>query len=400
MKAAILGLPNVGKSTLFNALAAAEVPTENRPFCTIEPNLARVPIPDPRLDAVAEASGMQRKVYATLELLDVAGLVKGASRGEGLGNRFLAQVREADAAVHVLRCFESERVTHVAGAVDPVHDAEIVNTELMLADLATIERALDSARRRAKAGHAEPKKRVTQLEALYKRLEQGLPPWEGGLPPWEGGLPPWEGGLPPWEGGLPALHEGRMPSLPGEGRMPSLPGEGKMPSLPGELPAFPRLLTTQPTLYALNVAEQHLAEGGPAAHAESYAAAHRTPSVRVTAQLESELAAMPAEEQQSLRGGLGLPDGVLERFMQALRALLGLNCFFTAGPSEARAWLVPQGATAWYAAGRVHSDFQQRFVRAEVTPWRAFIARPQAAPELKGRDYEVRDGDVLRFRAG
>ncbi len=382
MKAAILGLPNVGKSTLFNALAAAEVPTENRPFCTIEPNLARVPIPDPRLDAVAEASGMQRKVYATLELLDVAGLVKGASRGEGLGNRFLAQVREADAAVHVLRCFESERVTHVAGAVDPVHDAEIVNTELMLADLATIERALDSARRRAKAGHAEPKKRVTQLEALYKRLEQGLPPWEGGLPPWEGGLPPWEGGLPPWEGGLPALHE------------------GKMPSLPGELPAFPRLLTAQPTLYALNVAEQHLAEGGPAAHAESYAAAHRTPSVRVTAQLESELAAMPPEDQQSLRGALDLPDGVLERFMQALRALLGLNCFFTAGPSEARAWLVPQGATAWHAAGRVHSDFQQRFVRAEVTPWRAFIARPQAAPELKGRDYEVRDGDLLRFRAG
>ena len=373
MKAAILGLPNVGKSTLFNALAAAEVPTENRPFCTIEPNLARVPIPDPRLDAVAEASGMQRKVYATLELLDVAGLVKGASRGEGLGNRFLAQVREADAAVHVLRCFESERVTHVAGAVDPVHDAEIVNTELMLADLATIERALDSARRRAKAGHAEPKKRVTQLEALYKRLEQGLPPWEGGLPPWEGGLP--------------ALHEGKMPSLPGEGKMPSLP-------------AFPRLLTAQPTLYALNVAEQHLAEGGPAAHAESYAAAHRTPSVRVTAQLESELAAMPPEDQQSLRGALDLPDGVLERFMQALRALLGLNCFFTAGPSEARAWLVPQGATAWHAAGRVHSDFQQRFVRAEVTPWRAFIARPQAAPELKGRDYEVRDGDVLLFRGG
>ena len=377
MKAAILGLPNVGKSTLFNALAAAEVPTENRPFCTIEPNLARVPIPDPRLDAVAEASGMQRKVYATLELLDVAGLVKGASRGEGLGNRFLAQVREADAAVHVLRCFESERVTHVAGAVDPVHDAEIVNTELMLADLATIERALDSARRRAKAGHAEPKKRVTQLEALYKRLEQGLPPWEGGLPPWEGGLP--------------ALHEGKMPSLP---------GEGILPSLPGELPAFPRLLTAQPTLYALNVAEQHLAGGGPAAHAESYAAAHRTPSVRVTAQLESELAAMPPEDQQSLRGALDLPDGVLERFMQALRALLGLNCFFTAGPSEARAWLVPQGATAWHAAGRVHSDFQQRFVRAEVTPWRAFIARPQAAPELKGRDYEVRDGDLLRFRAG
>ena len=375
MKAAILGLPNVGKSTLFNALAAAEVPTENRPFCTIEPNLARVPIPDPRLDAVAEASGMQRKVYATLELLDVAGLVKGASRGEGLGNRFLAQVREADAAVHVLRCFESERVTHVAGAVDPVHDAEIVNTELMLADLATIERALDSARRRAKAGHAEPKKRVTQLEALYKRLEQGLPPWEGGLPPWEGGLPPWEGGLP-------ALHEGKMPSLPG--------------ALPGDL----ALLTAQPTLYALNVAEEYLAEGGPAAHAESYAAAHRTPSVRVTAQLESELAAMPAEDQQSLRGALDLPDGVLERFMQALRALLGLNCFFTAGPSEARAWLVPQGATAWHAAGRVHSDFQQRFVRAEVTPWRAFTARPQAAPELKGRDYEVRDGDVLLFRGG
>ena len=355
MKAAILGLPNVGKSTLFNALAAAEVPTENRPFCTIEPNLARVPIPDPRLDAVAAASGMQRKVYATLELVDVAGLVKGASRGEGLGNRFLAQVREADAAVHVLRCFESERVTHVAGAVNPVHDAEIVNTELMLADLATIERALDSARRRAKTGQPEAKKRVAQLEALYKR----------------------------WEGGLPALHEGKMPSLPGA------------PSLPADL----ALLTAQPTLYALNVAEQHLAEGGPAAHAESYAAAHRTPSVRVTAQLESELAAMPPEEQQSLRGALDLPEGVLERFMQALRALLGLNCFFTAGPSEARAWLVPQGATAWHAAGRVHSDFQQRFVRAEVTPWQAFTTTPQAAAELKGRDYVVQDGDVLRFRA-
>ena len=365
MKAAILGLPNVGKSTLFNALAAAEVPTENRPFCTIEPNLARVPIPDPRLDAVAAASGMQRKVYATLELVDVAGLVKGASRGEGLGNRFLAQVREADAAVHVLRCFESERVTHVAGAVDPVHDAEIVNTELMLADLATLERALDSARRRAKTGQPELRKRVKDLEALQARWERGHPAL-------------------PWDRGLPALAEGRMPSLPG---------------LPG-LPALPPLLAAQPTLYALNVAEQHLVQGGPADRAEAYAAAHRALSVRVTAQLESELAAMPAEEQKSLRGGLGLPDGVLERFMQALRVLLGLNCFFTAGPSEARAWLVPRGATAWHAAGSVHSDFQQRFVRAEVTPCRAFTARPQAAPELKGRDYEVRDGDVLRFRAG
>ncbi len=354
MKAAILGLPNVGKSTLFNALAAAEVPTENRPFCTIEPNLARVPIPDPRLDAVAAASGMQRKVYATLELVDVAGLVKGASRGEGLGNRFLAQVREADAAVHVLRCFESERVTHVAGAVDPVHDAEIVNTELMLADLATVNRALDSARRRIKTGQAELRKRVSDLEALQAHLERGHPAVE------------------------------TNPQL-----------EGGTPSLPADL----RLLTAQPTLYALNVAEQHLAEGGPANTAETYAAARLAPAVRVTAQLESELAALPAEEQQDLRGGLGLPEGVLERFIQALRAHLGLNCFFTAGPSEARAWLVPKGAIAWQAAGRVHSDFQQRFARAEVTPWQAFIAAPQSPPELKGRDYIVRDGDVLRFRA-
>ena len=365
MKAAILGLPNVGKSTLFNALAAAEVPTENRPFCTIEPNLARVPILDPRLDAVAEASGMQRKVHATLELLDVAGLVKGASRGEGLGNRFLAQVREADAAVHVLRCFESARITHVAGAVDPVHDAEIVNTELMLADLATIERALDSARRRAKSGHPDLKKRVADLEAFHEAWEHR----ERGLP------------ALPWERGHPALAEGWKPSLPA----------------PPDLPA---LLTAQPTLYALNVAEEHLTAGGPANNAETYAAVHQAPSVRVTAQLESELAAMPPDEQQSLRAGLGLPDGILERFMQALRALLGLNIFFTAGPSEARAWLVPQGATAWHAAGRVHSDFQQRFVRAEVTPWPTFTAARQSAPELKGRDYIVRDGDVLRFRAG
>ena len=356
MKAAIIGLPNVGKSTLFNALAAAEVPTENRPFCTIDPNVARVPIPDPRLDAVAEASGMQRKVQATLELVDVAGLVKGASRGEGLGNRFLAQVREADAAVHVLRCFESKRIAHVAGAVDPVDDAETVNTELMLADLATIERALDSARRRARSGHPDLKKRVAEMEALYDCLGSVR------------------------EGGRPALPEGGTPSLPGEG--------------------MPSLLTAMPTLYALNVAEEHLEEGGPADPAEKYAARQRKPAVRVTAELESELAAMPESEQQDLRAGLGVPDQVLERFMQALRQLLNLNTFFTAGPSEARAWLLPEGATAWHAAGRVHTDFQQRFVRAEVTPWQAFIAVPGTAPELKGREYRVRDGDVLRFRWG
>lgn len=344
MKAAIIGLPNVGKSTLFNALAAAEAPTENRPFCTIDPNMARVPIADPRLDAVAEASGMQRKVYATLELVDVAGLVKGASRGEGLGNRFLAQVREADAAVHVLRCFESGRVTHVSGAVDPADDAETVNTELMLADLATAERALDSARRRARSGDPDLKKRVEELEALCKTLA------EGGA----------------WEGGT--------SSLP--------------------------LLTAMPTLYALNVAEEHLDKGGPADLAGEYAAQRGKPAVRVTAQLESELAAMPPEEQQDLRKGLGLPPSTLQRFMQALRILLNLNTFFTAGPSEARAWLIPDGATAHHAAGRVHTDFQQRFVRAEVTPWSGFARTPQPQPALKGRDYVVRDGDVLRFRAG
>ena len=349
MKAAIIGLPNVGKSTLFNALAAAEVPTENRPFCTIDPNVARVPIPDPRLDAVAEASGMQQKVHATLELVDVAGLVKGASRGEGLGNRFLAQVREADAAVHVLRCFESRRVTHVSGAVDPVDDAETVNTELMLADLATAERALDSARRRAKSGHPDLKKRVEEFEALCEQLAEGNA-WEWGHDPYD------------------------RPVLP--------------------------LLTAMPTLYALNVAEEHLATGGPADLAEQYAAQNGKPAIRVTAQLESELAAMPQEEQQDLRQGLGLPHETLQRFMQALRTLLNLNTFFTAGPSEARAWLVPHGATAHYAAGRVHTDFQQRFVRAEVTPWREFTRSPQPQPDLKGRDYEVRDGDVLRFRAG
>ena len=364
MKAAIIGLPNVGKSTLFNALAAAEVPTENRPFCTIDPNVARVPIPDPRLDAVAEASGMQRKVFATLELVDVAGLVKGASRGEGLGNRFLAQVREADAAVHVLRCFESGRVTHVSGAVDPVDDAEIVNTELMLADLATAERALDSARRRAKSGHPDLKKRVEELESLYNDLGREV-----------------------------------VPTSPKAGT-PSRPGEDETSSLPGTTSSLPALLTAMPTLYALNVAEEHLAKGGPADQAEEYAAQHGKPAVRVTAQLESELAAMPSEEQQDLRKGLGLPHETLQRFMQALSTLLNLNTFFTAGPSEARAWLIPDGATAHYAAGRVHTDFQQRFVRAEVTPWQAFASTPQARPDLKGRDYEVRDGDVLRFRAG
>ncbi len=348
MKAAILGLPNVGKSTLFNALAAAGAPVANRPFCTIEPNLARVPIADPRLDAVAEASGMQRKVYATLELVDVAGLMKGASRGEGLGNRFLAQVREADAAVHVLRCFESSRVAHVSGVVDPVDDAETVNTELLLADLASVERALDSARRRARSGEPELKQRTAALEALYAALDSGRP----------------------------------------------------QPAPPALLAhSLPQLLTAMPALYALNVDEQHLGSGGPAARAEAYAAARAAPAVRVAAALESELAAMPAGDQDSLRHGLGIPERVLERFMQALRRLLKLSCFFTAGPAEARAWLIPENATAWHAAGRVHTDFQKRFVRAEVTRWQAFAGSPRAAPELRGRDYRVQDGDVLRFRA-
>ena len=351
MKAAIIGLPNVGKSTLFNALAATRVPAENRPFCTIGPNRARVPIPDPRLDAVARAARMQRKVPATLELVDVAGLVQGASRGEGLGNRFLAQVREADAAVHLLRCFESRRVSHVAGAVDPAHDAAIVNTELMLADLATLERALDSARRRARSGQPEHKQRVARLETLLDWLERR---WRQESPP-----------------------------------------SAEQPPFLQDL----RLLTAQPTLYVLNVAEQHFAAGGPARHAHAYAAARHAPALRVAARLESELAAMPPSEQQSLRAELDLPPSPLQRFMQALRSLLKLNCFFTAGPSEARAWLLPQGALAWHAAGRVHSDFQQRFARAEVTPWEAFAATPRAAPQLKGRDYLVRDGDVLRFRA-
>ncbi|WP_446831406.1 redox-regulated ATPase YchF [Candidatus Foliamicus sp.] len=355
MKAAILGLPNVGKSTLFNALAAAEVPAENRPFCTIEPNLARVPIPDPRLDAVAAASGMQRIVYATLELVDVAGLVQGASRGEGLGNRFLAQVREADAAVHVLRCFESSRVAHVSGAVDPVDDAETVNTELLLADLATVERALDAARRHAKSGAPERKQRAAVLEALQVRLAAG--------------------GLESVPLVLAEGHDAAALDLP-------------------------PLLTGLPTLYALNVDEQHLDSGGPAERAEAWAARSGASAVRVAAGLESELAAMPAAEQESLRAGLGLPEAVLQRFMHALRGLLKLDCFFTAGPSEARAWLIPSGASAWEAAGRVHTDFQRRFARVEVTPWQAFAATPRAAPELKGRDYAVRDGDVLRFRAG
>ena len=358
MKAAILGLPNVGKSTLFNALAAAEVPTDNRPFCTIDPNVARVPIPDPRLDAVAAAAGMRRTVYATLELVDVAGLVKGASRGEGLGNRFLAQVREADAAVHVLRCFESARVTHVSGAVDPAGDAETVNTELMLADLAAVERALDSARRRAKSGHPDLGKRVQELEALRDEL-------------------------------------GSAPEAAPEAAPGSAPESAPAPSLP-DTP----LLSRMPTLYALNVAEEHIAAGGPADAAGQYAAKQRKPAVRVTARLESELAALPAEEQQDLRSGLGLPPQILARFMQALRSLLRLDTFFTAGPSEARAWLLPRGATAHYAAGRVHTDFQQRFVRAEVTPWREFTRSPQPQPDLRGRGYEVKDGDVLRFRAG
>ena len=291
----------------------------------------------------------------------MAGLVKGASRGEGLGNRFLAQVREADAAVHVLRCFESGRVTHVTGAVDPVDDAETVNTELMLADLAT---------NRARPGLRPPPRQVRPSRPEKARGRTRGPP------------------RTPWGAPL-----GARTSRPG--------GEGVPPSWRAGRPPS-QLLTRMPTLYALNVAEEHIANGRPRGQsAEQYAAQarhnrrsrHRPARIGARRDAAGRAAGPAPRTRPPARNPPALHAG-------AARTLLNLNTFFTAGPSEARAWLLPQGATAHHAAGRVHTDFQQRFVRAEVTPWRAFTRTPQARPDLKGRDYEVRDGDVLRFRAG
>jgi GTP-binding protein YchF len=356
----IVGLPNVGKSTLFNALTStAAAAAANYPFCTIEPNIGRVPVPDARLEVVARIAKSAKIVPTQLEVVDIAGLVRGASRGEGLGNRFLAAIREVDAILHVLRCFEDSEVAHVEGGVDPVRDAELIETELLLADIASLERRVDGLTKRVRGGDTEARAQLQVLERIRPDLEAG--------------------------------HPARRLILP-----------------TGQEAAFAslQLLTAKPLLYVCNVAEEAAAAGNRWTRAVVERAADEGAGVvLVSAAVEAELAALTAEEQAEYLAALGLERPGLERVIHAGYGLLGLITFLTAGPKEARAWTIPRGSGAADAAGTIHSDFKRGFICAEVIAYDDFVtyggeagAREAGRLRLEGRDYVVRDGDVVHFR--
>ena len=357
----IVGLPNVGKSTLFNALtetAAAEA--ANYPFCTIEPNTGRVAVPDPRLDALASLAGSATVIPTQLEFVDIAGLVRGASKGEGLGNQFLANIRETDAIAHVLRCFDDSEITHVDGSVDPLRDAGTVETELMLADIESLERRMAALVKKTRGGDAEAKRDLALMEKLFAGLSEGVPAHRAE--------------------GLSADETRRLPQL--------------------------QLLSAKPVLYVCNVAEGDAADGNDhtaavAAYAEQEGAAH----VVVSAAIEAEITQLDSEDKAEFLSELGLQEAGLARLIRAGYGLLDLLTFFTAGPKEARAWTVAAGSSAPEAAGVIHTDFQRGFIRAETISYDDYIAcegesgaRDAGKLRIEGADYKVIDGDVFHFR--
>ncbi len=357
-KCGIVGLPNVGKSTLFNALTKAGIEAANYPFCTIEPNVGIVPVPDPRLAALAAIVRPQRVLPATMEFVDIAGLVAGASKGEGLGNQFLAHIRETQAIAHVVRCFENDDVVHVAGRVDPLGDIDTIDTELALADLEAVERHLDRATRAAKTGDKEAQTRRTLLEKVRACLDDGRPVRAAGLSDDEFGR-------------LYDLH----------------------------------LLTVKPTMYIANVAEDGFIDNPHLDAVRKRAEAEGAEVVPVCAAIESEIAELAEDERAEFLGELGLEEPGLNRLIRAGYRLLRLQTYFTAGEKEVRAWTIPVGATAPEAAGVIHTDFQKGFIRAEVIAYDDYLAGKgeQGAKEagkwrLEGKDYVVRDGDVIHFR--
>jgi hypothetical protein len=355
----IVGLPNVGKSTLFNALTAtAAAQAANYPFCTIEPNVGRVAVPDPRLGVLAAIGKSVKIVPTALEFVDIAGLVRGASKGEGLGNQFLANIREVDAIIHVLRCFEDTDITHVEGNIDPVRDAEVVETELMLADLESLEKRLLAAQKKARGGDKESVAAVAVMEPLVT-----------------------------------ALQEGRMART-------AIP--------PGQEEAVRRLqlLTSKPVLYVCNVEEASAATGNAfSAEVEARAKAEGARTVIVSAAIEAEVSQLPEADRAEFLEGLGLSDSGLDRVIRAGYDLLGLLTYFTCGPKETRAWTITRGTKAPQAAAVIHKDFERGFIACETIAYDDYVAfkgetgaKENGKMRIEGKEYVVKDGDVLLFR--